>query len=285
MHFAAEGGHTELVLRLLGLGADPRLYNRRGKTAEFIANETLHFECTAVMKKNASKVYNLLTHKTSDSFFVSLKVAGISDYFGILGLEGHCHDMRVLCDKVVMTSKKLKNLGFFPAESRRIDRICKNKDLGRSLKLELVENDILSAYKVLVMRGNRFSFDLLQIDEDILKQLSETDSSKLKSLQAKISEEFHLNDNKEKHSIEKFWATAQIDSSLTELGDAIRDMKRMDELEHDFNPVRPEAPSPKDSVRNASPRQERFRVKYNHTGFLAAGDINVKDMVHIHNDM
>ena len=74
MHFAAEGGHTELVLRLLGLGADPRLYNRRGKTAEFIANETLHFECTAV-----------LTHKTSDSFSYRLK---LQESVTILGYWG-----------------------------------------------------------------------------------------------------------------------------------------------------------------------------------------------------
>ena len=285
LHFAAQAGHSALARRLLGLGADPLLYNRRGKSPEFLAHENLRLETIPMMKKNIAKVHSILSHKSIDSFFLSLKVAGLSEYFGIFELEGDCKDMRVLCDKVIMTRKRLKRMGLWPVEIKRIARMGKSGNLGRSLKLDLVENDLLSVYKVLGMHGYRFSFDLVEIGKDVFNQMAEKDALKLKGLQTKVKEEFHINDNKDKHSIENFWASAQVDSSLTELGDAIREMEEMEQIRHDFSPVRPEAPGPRVTQQNVSPRQERFRVAQQNTRFLAAKDINVKDMLHLHDDI
>ena len=57
-----------------------------------------------------------------------------------------------------------------------------------------------------------------------------------------------------------------------------------------FGPNTPRPLCPSDAEQratqqNVSPRQERFRVAQQNTRFLAAKDINVKDMLHLHDDI
>ena len=102
--------HT--TIRLLGLGADPRIHCRRGKLPVYVAREFYREKCAMAIEKHDGYVERMIDHKTADPFYIALTIAGLNSYFGVLGIEVNCHDIRLLTDNVLLPHDRLVRLGF-----------------------------------------------------------------------------------------------------------------------------------------------------------------------------
>ena len=86
----------------------------------------------------------MINHKTADPFYIALTIAGLDKYFGVLGIEVNCHDMRLLTDNVLLPESRLVPLGFRPCELKRITRMARNRTLGRTLKIILSDKKLMN---------------------------------------------------------------------------------------------------------------------------------------------
>jgi hypothetical protein len=200
---------VQTTIRLLGLGADPRIHCRRGKLPVYVAREFYREKCAMVIEKHDGYVERMIDHKTADPFYIALTIAGLNSYFGVLAIEINCHDMRLLTDKVLLPHDRLVRLGFRPVELTRITRMARNRTLGRTLKIVLSDNHMTSVLSIMSTYGYIFEYDCLEINPGVYNFLNVVHTRKLHRLQKDIIEaDKNIVDIKKK-AIEDFWSDAQ----------------------------------------------------------------------------
>ena len=195
--------------RLLGLGADPRIHSRRGKLPVYVAREHYREECAMMIENHDGFAERMIDHKTADPFYIALTVAGLNSYFGVLGIELNCHDMRLLTDPVLLPHSRLVPLGFRPVELRRIARMARNRTLGRTLKIMLKDNRMTSVLPIMSVYGYVFQYDCLEIEPNVYNYLNVVHTRKLNRLHKEIIEADKSIVDVEKKAIEDFWSGAQ----------------------------------------------------------------------------
>ena len=195
--------------RLLGLGADPRIHCRRGKQAVYVARENFREDCAIMIEVHDGYVERMINHKTADPFYIALTIAGLEKYFGVLGIEVNCHDMRLLTDNVLLPESRLVPLGFRPCELKRIVRMARNRTLGRTSKIVLSDNRMTSVLPIISTYGYVFEYDCLDLNPNIYDYLSAVHTRKMNRLHKEIIEaDANIIDVKKK-AIEDFWSGAQ----------------------------------------------------------------------------
>ena len=175
----------------------------------FVAREHFRENCAIEIEKWELFVIKMIQHKAADPFYIALTVAGLESYYGVLGIEVNCHDMRSLTDQVLMPHTRLSPLGFRAVELRRITRMAKNVSLGRALKAVLSDNRVISLLPIMMTYGYSFEYDCIELGDEVFDFLNPVLKRKLNRLHKEAQEADKQIVDVKRKAIEDFWSGAQ----------------------------------------------------------------------------